>query len=261
MAARAMWKGVIRLGDARVPVKLYAGVEDRSIHFRLLHRPDQVPVRQAMINPETEEEIPYERSQRAYVTEEKDLVILHQEDLNALQPEPSRDIELLRFVPPETIDHRWYDRPYYLGPDGDAETWSALAHALEQDGREGVARWTMRKKEYLGVLRLHRGYPLLMSLRPAEQVIAAEELEAPHGRALDPKELDMARQLMEMLEAPFDPSGYRNEHRERVLELIEAKARGKRIKTRRPRQRRPSDDLTGALEASLQSARRERESA
>lgn len=256
MAAQTMWKGAVRFGSVRVPVKLYAAVQDRDVHFRLLHRKDKVPVRQAMVDEERDEVVPYAEARRAYTTEDGDLVILNREDMDALEPEPSRDIEVLEFLPPAVIDHRWYLRPYYLGPDGSPGAYAALIEALERSGREGLVRWVMRKKDYVGALRLHQGYPMLISLRRAEEVMSVEELEAPKGRQLDKKELSMAHQLIEMLEAPFEPREYRDEYRERVLDLIETKRRGGSVKVVPLRRAEPSEDLSKALEASLQQERR-----
>ncbi|PMR76609.1 Ku protein [Billgrantia endophytica] len=256
MPPRAMWKGVIRFDDADVPVKLYSAVQDRSVHFRLLHDKDRSPVKQAMINPDTDEVVPYRETQRAYPTDDGTLVLLSREELEALEPEPSRDIEMIRFLPPKAIDHRWYDRPYYLGPDGSDEDYCALIEALDHTGKEGLARWVMRKKAYIGALRLYRGVPMLISLRDNEQVIAMDALEPPGGKALDSKELDMARQLIDMLEAPFEPDSYRDEYRARVLELIEAKQRGDSVNITPIRRRKPSDDLSKALEASLKKERK-----
>ena len=256
MAARAMWKGVIRCGDTAVPVKLYSAIEDRSVHFRLLHDQDQVPVQQAMVNPQTQEVVPREQVRRGYITEAGDLVMLHREDLQAIEPEGSRDIEVLRFVPASVVDHRWYRRPYYLGPDGPAEPYFALAAALERSARVGLVHWSMRKQEYVGALRVHQGYPMLMALRRPEEVVSVDELESPQGAELDARELEMAHRLVEMLEERFDPSQYRDEYRARVLQLIDTKARGGSVRAIRRHRARAPEDLTGALEASLQRGRK-----
>lgn len=258
MAARAIWKGVIRFANVRVPVKLYSAVEDRSIHFRLLHGKDYTPVKQALVNPQTDEVVPYQQTHRSYVTDEGQWVMLHPAELSALEPQPARELWVLRFLPPEAIDHRWYLRPYYLGPDGATEPYFALAAALQREGRQALVRWVMRKKEYVGALRLHQGYPMLVVLRYAEEVVPMDTLEAPRGPKLDAKELSMARQLMTMLEAPFELQAYRDEYRARVLELLETKECGESVKSKPVRKMPPARDLTRALEASL---KRERENA
>jgi DNA end-binding protein Ku len=251
MTARAMWKGVLRIGDARVPVKLYAAVQDHDIHFRLLDRKDLTPVTQALVDPDTDDVVPYEATQRGYLTPERELVMLHPTELEALTPKESRDIELRRFVPAGAIDSQWYDRPYYLGPDQSAAPYSALTTALARSESEGIASWVMRKKAYFGALRVHAGNLVLISLRRAGEVVTVDSLDLPTGNALDTKELQMAKQLMEMLEDDFDPASYRDAYRDQVLALIESKKQGKRPKLKVVRSRPGTDDLSAALAASL----------
>lgn len=255
MPARAMWKARVKIGERRIPVKLYSAIEDRSVHFRLLHAKDHAPVRQALVDPETDEVVPFEEARRGFVTGEGTVVRLDPEEIAAVQPEPSRDIVVERVLPAHVLDHRWYDRPYYLGPDGSAGAYAALARALERSGREGVATWTMRNKAYQGVLRLHRGYPVLITLRHEDEVIDQDELEAPKGAEPDEREFAMARQLVGMLAGAFEPEAYRDSYRDRVLELIAAKRRGARVETPPAPPRRAPRDLTRALQASLEGAR------
>ena len=261
MAARAIWKAVIRVGGEEVPVKLYSAVEEHSVHFRLLHAKDEVPVKQKMIHPDTGKEVAYGEIRKAYPLSRERLVVLDDEDLESLEPEASRDIEVTRFVDPEEIDHRWYERPYYLGPDGSDGAYFALAEALEASKKEGVARWVMRKKDYIGSLRAEDGYLRLIVLRHAEEVIVAEELPAPEGRALNKKELAMAEQLVDALSGKFDPSEYRDEYRERVLELVETKAKGGKVKLKKFRPRPAAEEsLDQVLAASLKGAQKRRAS-
>jgi DNA end-binding protein Ku len=164
---------------------------------------------------------------------------------------------MVAFLPAGQIDHRWYDRPYYLGPDGDSKAYFALTEAVENTATQGLAHWVMRGKQYTGALQLHQGYPVLMSLRHADEVVAVEKLEAPGGAALNPKELEMARQLIGMLAAKLDLSDFHDAYRERVLKLVQAKAKGgPRLKLAKAPASKPDDDLQRALEASLKSVRK-----
>lgn len=256
MAIRAMWKGVIHFDSIRVPVKLYGAVEDRNVHFRLLHRQDLEPVHQHLINPETDEVVPRDATARAYITESGDRVLLNAAELEVLEPEPSRDIEILSFLPLHLIDHRWYNRPYYLGPDEDSAEFFALAEAMEGMQVEGLARWVMRNRSHVGALQLYQGYPMLMSLHHTEEVIPVESLAAPEGPPLDQRELGMARQLIEMLDAEFQPQEFHDEFRERVLEMLAAKAKGKQVRKHGPAAHAPSMDIGQALAASIEQARK-----
>jgi len=254
MVARAIWKGTILLADVSVPVKLYGAVEEKAIHFRLLHGKDRIPVRQEMIHPETGEVVPAEAIHHGYETEDGKMVILTNEELKSLDPESSRQIEILRFLPRSAIDHRWYERPYLLGPDGDPEAYQALAEAMATTETEGLARWIMRKREYYGVLRLLGHRPVLITLRHAEEVVSLEELDIPAGREMDKKELAMAEQLVAAMADTFDPARYRDQYRERVMGLITAKAKGKIIELRRAAPKKTTRNLRKALEGSLRTA-------
>jgi DNA end-binding protein Ku len=234
-----------------VPVRLYAAVRDRDVPFRLLHRKDHVPVRQAMADSERDQAVPDEEALRAWPAGDGRLVILDDEDLRAVAPRPSPDIEVLRFLPAATIDHRWYVRPYYLGADDDDGRYAAFVAALTRSGREGLVRWVMRRREHLGALRLHRACPVLILLRHVEEIVPAEQLEAPTGRRLDERELSMARRLIESLGGPFLPDRYRDRYREQLLDLIETKRRGGNVRKTPPHRPAPVQDLTSALENSL----------
>src|SRR5438477_6633510 len=129
--ARAMWKGVVRVGGRRVPVRLYAAVADRTVHFRLLHKKDRTPVRQRMVNSRTGKEIPREEIRKGYEIERGVFVMLAPEDLERAEPEDTRDIIVDRFVDAGAVGPEWYERPYWLAPDGKgAGDYAALAAAL-----------------------------------------------------------------------------------------------------------------------------------
>lgn len=254
MAARAMWKGTLRIGAKSVAFKLYAAAAQRGVHFRLLHADDAAPVKQRMAHPRTGETIESDEVRRGVEVERGRFVILDEEELATVEPAPSRDVEVLRFVPPEQLDHRWYERPYYLGPDDGAEdSHAALVGALQKTGLEGVARWTMRKRRYVGALRVHAGHLALVSLRSEQEVIATGDLEGPAGRPLDDRERKLAAQLIGALAGPFDPNDYQDEYRERVMELVASKQKGERKKLVRFRPAAEPDEesLAAILEKSL----------
>lgn len=258
MAARAIWKGRIRFGDVDVPVKLYSAIKSTGgVHFRLLHEKDLVPVKQQMVNPATGKVVAYEDVRRAFPTDDGRLVMLDEEELAELEPEASRDIEITRFVDPAVITHQWYDRPYYLGPDDSDADYFALAEALRSRQKEGVARWVMRNKEYVGALRLEDEHLMLMTLRHAGEVVPASALKAPGGRELDKREIQMAKQLVSALEGDLDLESYKDEYRERVLELVEAKASGKVLKfPKAPAKKKKEDSLSAMLEKSLEATKK-----
>ena len=261
--ARAMWKGDITIGRTKVPVKMYSAVQDQGVHFRLLHETDKQPLKQHMVNPETDEVVESKDVKKGYVDDGGIVVMLDKEELDELKPEPTRDIEITRFVPINAISHGWYDRPYWLGPDGrGSSAYFALARALEEEGREGIAKWVMRGKEYVGALVGADGYLMLITLRRAGEVVESKELPRPGGRALEKKEVALAEQLVSALEGEWKPEEFADEYRDRLMEFIEKKAKGRAPKVKKLRPKRESQkDLAEILAASLKGAQKERKSA
>jgi DNA end-binding protein Ku len=260
MAARAIWKGIITFGPISVPVKFYSAVEDRKIHFRMLHDKDHVPVSQQMVHPRTGEPVPREKIQRGYPDPEEGVIILlRDEELKDLEPEDSREVTITGFVNQGYFGHQWYDRPYYLGPDGNQQSYRALVRALEKSGQEGFARWTMRRKFYIGALRAEKGYLSIITLRFSREVIDAAELSRPGGRDLLKEEIKMAEQLVHALEGDFNPAEFHDRYRERVLELVETKDRGGKLKMEKPKERKAEViSLTDMLKQSIKKIREER---
>jgi DNA end-binding protein Ku len=258
MAARAIWTGTLALGSEKVPVKLYSAVQDQGVHFHLLEKKSQTRVKQHMVNPNTGKEVPPDQIRKGYEIQPGRFVVVEPEELQELEPEESREIRISRFVPPESIVHQWYERPYYLGPDGDDPAYFALAEALESRGREGLAHWVMRKNEYNGALRARDGYLVLITLRHADEVVTARDLPAVTGRALDAREIQMAEQLVSVLADDFRPDDFHNEYRERVMQLIETKAKGQKPRLQAVEKKKPTTSLLDMLSASLNSAKRSR---
>jgi DNA end-binding protein Ku len=261
MAARAIWKGELKIGSAKIPVKLYSGVLDRTVRFHILDEKHLMRVKQHMVSPDSGDEVATEEIQKGYEIEPGRFVVVTDEELEALQPKPSRDIEITEFVPPEAISQQWYERPYYLAPDGDEKAYFALVDALKNRNREGIAHWVMRNKAYVGALRAEGDYLLLVTLRNAEEVISAHDLPKPAGRAPTQKELAMAKQLVDLLEGEFDPADYKDEYRERVMEFIEKKAKGKAPRLLAVKTKRKPSSLDSVLQKSLQSLRKEKRAA
>ncbi|HSJ13745.1 MAG TPA: Ku protein [Longimicrobiales bacterium] len=256
--ARAMWKGVLQLGEEAIPVKLYAAVQERAVRFRMLQQRSRAPIRQRMVDPEAEREVETAEIIKGYETEPGVFVVLDEQELESLEPKPSRDVTVARFVPRTAVPHAWFDRPYYLGPDGEEEAYFALARALAKQDRIGIVSWVMRKKEYAGALLTHGAYLLLITLRHAGEVVPASALPRPAGRKPDEREIAMARQLVAALEAEFDLAAFHDEYRERVEELVRTKAKGGRIELKKFEPKAATDSLGELLKASVKHARERR---
>jgi DNA end-binding protein Ku len=249
--ARAIWKGRLELGKQDLGVKLYSAIEDRTVRFHLLHAKDHAPVEQHIIRKDTGKDVGKDDVRKAFALDRSTAVILEPEDLETLVPPESRDIEICRFVAPAVLGDQWYDRPYYLGPDGDEGNYFALAEALHRKNVVGIARWVMRKKRYVGALTSADGYLLLSTLRRADQVLSFSGIETAKASAPAASDLKLAQQLVSSIETDFDASTWTNEYRERLHKLIEAKARGESIEPVRRRKKAPSASLAESLRASI----------
>jgi len=261
MAARAIWKGELKLNSTKVPVKLYSAVQDQTVRFHVLEEKSKTRVKQHMVETDSGKEVPAEEIQKGFEVEPGTFVILEEEDLESLEPEASREIEIEQFVPTAQIAPEYYDRPYYLGPDGDQNAYFALAEALSKQEKEGVAHWVMRKQPYVGALRAEDDYLVLVTLRPAAEVLSARDLPRPAGRAPDKKELSMARQLVDLLKGDFEPKDFKDEYRARVMEFIEKKAKGHAPKLHLVKTKRKAASLDKVLTKSIEALKKQKRAA
>ena len=252
---RAMWKGNIVLGKVSVGVKLYSAIEDRSIKFRMLHKKDQAPVEQHIVRKDTREEVPSQDIRKAFSVSKDTAVILQPEDLEKLVPAESRDIAMLRFVDPHAIDDQWYDRPYYLGPDEDSESYYAFVQALADSKLTGIVRWVMRKKRYVGAVTAMGNCLALTTMRRADQILSFAGVEPSTRSTPAPSELKLAEQLIASISTDFDPALWKNDYRARLLEMIEAKGQGKQLATVRVKKKAAPPSLVASLKASIAAVR------
>lgn len=257
MAARAMWKAELALGELKVPVKLYSAVQDTKVHFRLLHAADHAPVKQQMVDPATEQPVPQAELQVAVPVEPGVYVLLTDDEQAALTPKPSRLISVEQIVPSGAVDERWYDRPYYLGPDGDDDGYFALAETLTKREAVGIAHWVLRNKAYVGALQASGGYLLLDTLRYAQQIVQVGAVRPSASREPDKREIALAEQLIGALEDRFDASEFHDEYQDQLKAMLEAKAAGKVVRLPKAPKRQRSDSLVASLQASLKANRKD----
>jgi len=257
--ARAIWSGSISFGLLNVPVKLYSAVARRSIGLREIRASDSARIKHRRVAEGTDEEVPYDEIIKAYELTPGQYVPLTKEEMEALAPEKTRAIDVSDFVDLDQIDPMYFDSPYYLGPaDGAEKAYSLLAKAMAASGKVAIARFVLRSKENLAAIRSNGDVLTLTTMRFAEEVVPAAELDFLPEKAQKPakREQEMAEQLIESLSTDFDPSAYHDEYREQLLKLIEQKAEGKEIvasDAETPKATK-APDLMAALEESIAAA-------
>jgi DNA end-binding protein Ku len=255
--ARAIWSGSISFGLLNVPVKMYSAVARRNIALREIRESDSARIKHRRVAEGTDEEVPYDEIIKAYEITPGRYVPLSKDEMAGMAPEKTRAIAVQDFVDLDEIDPIYFDSPYYLGPaDGAEKAYSLLAKAMQASGKVAVARFVFRNKEHLAAIRTSGGVLTLTTMRFADEVVPASELEEvlpDKVPKVAKKEQEMAEQLIESLSSDFDPSAYRDEYREQLLGLIERKAEGKEIvasESEAPKATK-APDLMAALEESI----------
>jgi len=256
---RPIWSGAISFGLVNVPVKLMGAVSPKDVRFNQLEAGTGARVKQKRVSAETGEEVPFDQIVKGYEISPDNYVVIEPQELEALDPKASRSIEIEDFVDLDQIDPLYFERPYYLVPDkGGAKAYALLLEAMKESHKVGIARLVLRTKQYLAAIRPLGDALVLETLLYPDEVTLPDEIEGlPRDDVeIQDRELKIARQLIESLSTEFEPENYRDEYRERVLELIEQKAEGKQIVTQ-PATEEPTKvvDLMAALEASLAQAK------
>jgi DNA end-binding protein Ku len=261
--ARAIWSGAISFGLVNIPVKLYSAVQRKTVRFNQLDGKDNQKIQQKRVNPDTGEEVPYDRLVKGYEISPDRYVVVEPGELDALQPEKTRTIDIQDFVDLHEIDPIFYDHPYYLAPGQGAEkAYTLLYSAMEASEKVGIARVVIRSKEQLVAIRPREGILAMETMLFSDEVVAPDEVADPPDAKkakASKKEIDMAQQLIESLTTEFDPSQYRDEYRDAVLEMIERKAEGHTVDVEAPAAPEAEEvpDLMAALEASISSSKRQ----
>ncbi|GGI08566.1 non-homologous end joining protein Ku [Egicoccus halophilus] len=262
--ARPTWSGSISFGLVSVPVQLFTAVRTHSVRFTQLHKDTGNRVRNKRVDETTGDEVAYGDIVKGYEVADGQYVVVDPDELDELDPEASRLIDIEDFVELQQIDPVYYDRAYYLMPSGDAaaKPYKLLAEAMEQAGKVAVARFVMRNKEYLAAVRARDGLLVLSTMHYADEVADPADLEATDTLEqveVAPRELAMAEQLIDSLVTDFDPERYHDEYQQRVTSFLEAKAEGQELEVTPPeRDTGGVIDLMAALEQSLESAKRDR---
>jgi DNA end-binding protein Ku len=254
--ARSIWSGAISFGLVNVPVKLYSAVSRKTVRFNQLNAETGNRIQQKRVDPETGEEVPYEQIVKGFELTKDRYVIITPDEMDALDPERTRTVDIEDFVDLADIDPIYYDHPYYLVPDkGAAKAYGLLLNAMEASGKVAIARVVLRSKEQLVAIRPAGELLMMETMIFADEVVPHDDLDdLPDAKDLNvsDREVKMAQQLIDSLSSEFEPEKYRDEYRDKVLDLIERKAQGEEI-TVAPEAPAPAKvpDLMAALEASL----------
>ncbi len=248
---RSIWSGTISFGLVSVPVRMYSATESKELRFHFLDKRDLAPVGYDKVRRDTGEHVDSDEVVRGFEVEKGRYVPLEDEDLDRLDIELTKTIEICDFVDLDEIDPIYFRKAYYLLPEeGGEKPYRLLVRALEETGKVGIAKVVIRNKQHLAALRPWQGLLLLETMYYADEVRQPEHVDG--DAKLRKPEVEMAKSLVENLSEPFDPSKYDDTYRKELLELLRAKAKGKPLPEPEHEEEAEVVDLMAALRESVE---------
>lgn len=257
--ARPIWSGAVSFGLVTIPVRLYSATSEQTVRFHQFERGTGSRIRYRRVNEDTGQEVDYGDIVKGYEVDDGRHVIVTPEELEAVEPEKRRTIDVEDFVDLGDIDPVFFNKTYYLAPAEDVgaeKPYALLLQAMDTTNKVAVCRFVMRNKEYLATIRPIDGMLGVETMFFSDEVRDASDVDnVPVDLDVGDRELSMAEQLVSSLTTDWDPTRYTDTYRERVLELIGRKAEGEEIVTEQPAERPEAGGLMDALRASVEAAR------
>jgi DNA end-binding protein Ku len=252
---RTIWNGSISFGLVNIPIGLAVATQRTDVSFRTLHRECKTPIKQKRYCPVHERDVGPDEIVKGWEFVKGEYVIVEEDDLEAVALQRSNSIEILRFVKLEEVDPVFFDRTYYLAPaDAEAQRrpYVLLLRAMEDTGMAAIGKFVLWGKENLCLIRPQGNSLALETLFFAEDVRAKRDIEDAVAESdVKDAELDLARQVIESISGEFDPEEFRNEYRDDLRQMLEAKLGGQEIAKPEPAPETPVIDLMEALKASV----------
>ncbi|MDQ3069498.1 MAG: Ku protein [Acidobacteriota bacterium] len=255
--ARSIWKGSIAFGLVNIPVELHTAVRGNRPKFRMLHAKDKSPVSYERVCQTEGKPVAWDDLVKGFEYEKGRFVILTKDDFRAAALEKSKSIQIQDFVEPAEIDDRYFETPYYLLPaKGAASAYALLREAMRKAGRVGIAKIILREGEHLCAVEAIEDALVLTMMRFEEEIVDAATFDFPAKGEARAREVDMAVQLVEHLASSWDPGKYKDEYRESIMGVIDAKLKGEQIEVPAEKPVRGSNvvDLMSRLQQSLEQA-------
>jgi DNA end-binding protein Ku len=225
---RSIWSGAISFGLIYIPVRLYSASESQGLDFNMLRRGDNCRIRFVRVCRETGEEVPYDDIVKGYEFSKGKYVILEDEDFARANVKKTKTIEIINFVNADEIDTKFIEKPYYLEPDPAAKkVYALLRESLKQSNKVGVARFVLRTREHIAILKAEDEVIVLNQLRFASEIRKPDDLDLPENENLNERELEMAVKLVDQLTEPWQPEQYKDTYTEDLLRIIQEKIEGK----------------------------------
>jgi DNA end-binding protein Ku len=254
MPPHSIGSGTISFGLVSIPVRMYTAASSAGVSFNLLHAKCGSRIRQQTFCPVDNQVVERNELVKGYEFAKDQYVRVSDDELKALEGEASKLIDITEFVPLDKVDPIYFEKTYYLGPDkGGEKAYRLLADAMGKSERVALAKFVMRGKESLVLIRSAQDGLMLHTMYFADEVRSFGEVDKGQSAKIRDNELALAQQLIDGLSNPeFEPERYADEYRDRVIEMINKKVEGKEVTTSAPpAQRAQVIDLMEALKESL----------
>lgn len=249
--ATSVWRGHLTFGLVSLPVKLFSAARSETIGFNLLHEKDHSRIRQVIYCQAEDKPVPRNELVKGYEYEKDQYVVIEDEEIKKVAPKTARVMEILEFVKASEVDPIYLESSYYMAPDENGrKPYALLFRALKETGYYGVAKVAMHNREHIVILRPNGNGIVLHTMFYSDEIRSVEEFRTDTGLVKD-KELDLAKMLVQSLEAPFEPEKYKDTYRENLQALISAKLEGRNVVEAAVPKVAPVIDIMEALKKSL----------
>ncbi len=230
--ARSMWSGTISFGLVSIPVRLFPANRPSGVSLRMLDD-DGTPLARRYYDPETDKEVSRDDIVRGYEIEKDEYVIVTEGELESLEPEKTRDIDLRRFVPADQLDPRFFERAYFLTPDGEStKAYRLLAAVMEDTGRAGIATFVMRTKEYLIAILAENGILRAETLRFHDEIRSVEGIDLPdRPKVPAARKKAMRKAIGKLTEEELDEAELADDYADRLRKLVKSKQKQGAVRT------------------------------
>ena len=225
---KAIWTGSIGFGLVNIPIKLYSAVEESTLDLDMLDKKDHANIKFKRVNENTGKEVAWENIVRGYFLKDR-YVVLDKDDFKKAAPEKTDHIEIIQFLDEKEIDSTYFEAPYYMEPQkAGARAYVLLREALGKTGKAGLGTFIMRNREHVCMIKASGDVLVLNRLRFGEEIRETDNLKIPDVKS-KPSEIKMAVSLINQLTQPFKPEKFKDDYSDKLLKIIQAKAKGKEV--------------------------------
>jgi DNA end-binding protein Ku len=256
---KALWKGSVTFGLVNIPVRLYSAVQEKGLKFHMLHAEDGGRIKYQRVCAICGKEVSWNDIVKGYEYSKDHYVHFTDEELQGIDLDSIKAIDVVNFVPLEDIDPVYFNKTYYIVPEPSGlKAYRLLQQALDAEEQVGIAKIALRDKEHLATVRLKDDLFVLETMHWPDEIRQPEFEELDKKVTVRDPEVKMARQLIQQLSADFNPEEFTDEYRTRLEQLVEQKVEGQEITVAAEQEEEPTKvvDLMEALKASVEEAKK-----